>query len=37
MAPPPVNDEPDAARTPVGFRHELHDSLYSWGDALFEL
>jgi len=36
-APQPVNEERDAVRTLIGFRHELRDSLFSWGDALFEL
>jgi hypothetical protein len=34
--PQPANEGRDA-RTLIGFRNELRDSLFSWGDALFEL
>jgi hypothetical protein len=34
---PSCDDQPGTAAALIGFRHELRDSLYSWGDALFEL
>jgi len=33
----PATDKPDAAEALVEFRRELHNCLFGWADALFEL